>query len=97
MMSDAVYIRNTLSREEVLRRMGNAAWALALAADRYQIALRGEQPPGTPELTEEEAQDAFERAYVEVINCAGALATDEYWAWREHELTRHAGKMAEKS
>lgn len=86
MMSDEVFIRNTLSRAEVMGRMGRVAWQLAIAAYRYEYVLKGELAPYTAELTEEEAQDAFEAAYVEVVNCAGVWATNEYWERREHEL-----------
>lgn len=76
MMSDEEFIRNTLSR----------AWKLAVEAYRYSCVLKGEQVLGAPGLTEEEAQEAFEAAYIEVVNCAGVWATNEYWESREHEL-----------
>lgn len=86
MMSDAAFIRNTLSSAEVLGRVRSAAWTLAVAAERYRFVLRGEQPPDMPKLTEGEAQEAFEAAYIEVVNCAGVWATNEYWARLAHEL-----------
>lgn len=54
MMSDEVFIRNTLSRAEVMGRMGRVAWQLAIAAYRYEYVLKGELAPYTAELTEEE-------------------------------------------